>query len=122
MKTHTELLNQLIAAVYALPLGANSKVIHDLQMLAAEIKGRMMAQLPPMMTFDTETGKVTPTVDSDGWIENTGVMPECEVVEIKFRGAARGFEISPSAKYNYRWHSATDSQFTPGDITHYKPA
>jgi len=43
---HTELLNQLIAAVYALPLGANSKEIHDLQMFAAEIKGRMQANLP----------------------------------------------------------------------------
>jgi hypothetical protein len=46
MKTHTELLNQLIAAVYALPLGASAKETHPLKMLAAEIKGQMQANLP----------------------------------------------------------------------------
>jgi hypothetical protein len=51
MKTHTELLNQLIDAVYALPLYLRQKEIHGLQMLAAEIKGQTMAH--PLFTMDT---------------------------------------------------------------------
>jgi hypothetical protein len=120
MKTHTELLTNLIAAVYALPIDALEKEIHDLQMLAAETKGQMMAQLPPMMTLDTETGKVTPTPDEDGWIGNTGVMPEIEVLELRFRD---GYICNdPAPKTQYRWHFANNCQDPSVDITHYKPA
>jgi hypothetical protein len=55
MKTHTELLTELIAALYAAPITVET---HPLKVLAAEIKGQMMAQLPPMMTLDTETSEL----------------------------------------------------------------
>jgi hypothetical protein len=40
MKTHTELLTDLIDALYAAPITVET---HPLKMLAAEIKGQMMA-------------------------------------------------------------------------------
>jgi len=43
MKTHTELLTELIAALYAAPITVET---HPLKMLAAEIKGQMQANLP----------------------------------------------------------------------------
>jgi hypothetical protein len=43
MKTHTELLTELIAALYAAPITVET---HPLKMLAAEIKGQMQASLP----------------------------------------------------------------------------
>jgi hypothetical protein len=96
----------------------NSKVIYDLQMLAAEIKGQMMAQLPPMMTLDTETGKVTPTPDADGWVENTGVMPECDISAIRLYD---GEVVKVANDKHWAWgmKSPNPEEF---DITHYKPA
>jgi len=102
---HTELLNQLIAAVYALPLGANSKEIHDLQMFAAEIKGRMLASEP------------TPQPADDGWIENTGAAPKTlSMVKLRNGDIHEGnnpldFDFELSARKNNSY-----------DITHYKPA
>jgi hypothetical protein len=85
MKTHTELLNQLIDAVYALPF-TTFKEAHDLQMLAAEIKGQMMAACencdsPPFAQPDYATNQP----DADGWIENTGVNPQCLIIGIKVK-------------------------------------
>jgi hypothetical protein len=116
MKTHTELLNQLIDAVYALPF-TTFKEAHDLQMLAAEIKGQMMAQLPPMMTLDTETGKVTPTPDEDGWIENTGLNPQCLIIGIKVKDGRFTQEVRYAVPQN-----SFDLNFSESYITHYKPA
>jgi hypothetical protein len=116
MKTHTELLNQLIDAVYALPF-TTFKEAHDLQMLAAEIKGQMMAQLPPIMTLDTETGKLTPTLDADGWIENTGVNPQCLIIGIKVKDGRFTQEVRYSVPQN-----SLDLNFSESYITHYKPA
>jgi hypothetical protein len=127
MKTHTELLNQLIDAVYALPF-STFKEAHDLQMLAAEIKGQMMVQLPPMMTLDTETGKVTPTPDADGWVENTGVMPECDISAIRWYC---GEVINVANDKHWAWEMKLPEHWAWGlklpspekfHITHYKPA
>jgi len=103
MTAHTELLTDLIAAVYALPLGASAKEIHDLQMLAAEIKGRMLASEPTTQPAD------------DGWIENTGVMPECEIKSIRF---ANGKERDTLNADSWTWDNHTGEY----SITHYKPA
>jgi hypothetical protein len=118
MKTHTELLNKLLDAVYALPLDAKLKQIHDLQMLAAEMNGIMMSQLPPMMTLDTETSKVTPTQDADGWIENTGVMPECDISAICFNDVDI-IEVKNDKQWAWGCKMSDSEKF---HITHYKPA
>ena len=145
MKTHTELLTNLIAAVYALPIDALKKEINDLQMLAAEIKGRMMNCGTCDGAQSIDSGGVTPwgeginiacpeclsrsrkaeiaqkpTPDSDGWINNTGVMPEIEVLELRFRDGHICNDPAPKAQY--RWHFANNCQDPSVDITHYKPA
>jgi hypothetical protein len=120
MKTHTELLNQLIDAVYALPF-TTFKEAHDLQMLATEIKGQIMAACehcdsPPFAQSDYATTQP----DADGWIKNTGVMPEIEVLELRFRDGH--ICNDPAPKTQYRWHFANNCQDPSVDITHYKPA
>jgi hypothetical protein len=117
MKTHTELLNQLIDAVYALPF-STFKEAHDLQMLAAEIKGQMMAH--PLFTMDTLkidglTDEECGIPDADGWIENTGEMPECEIKAIRF---ANGKERDVLNAASWIWKNHTGEY----SITHYKPA
>ena len=114
MKTHTELLSELIAVLYAAPITVET---HPLKMLAAEIKGQMMAQLPPMMTLDAEASKVTPTPDAGVWIENTGVMPECDISAIRYFDG----EIWHGCDKERGWHvkRANNKSFV---ITHYRPA
>jgi hypothetical protein len=118
MKTHTELLNQLIDAVYALPF-TTFKEAHDLQMLAAEIKGQMMAACencdsPPFAQPDYATNQP----DADGWIENTGVMPECDISAIRLHD---GEVIKVANDKHWAWgmKSPNPEEFI---ITHYKPA
>jgi hypothetical protein len=118
MKTHTKLLNQLIDAVYALTLDAKLKQIHDLQMLAAEIKGRMRAtcehcDTPPFTQPDYSTP------DDDGWIKNTGKNPQCAIAKVKFRdGNEDGNEDGYPESITYDWSIKNENR----DITHYKPA
>ena len=120
MKTHTELLTELINAVYALPLDAKLKQIHDLQMLAAEIKGQMMAH--PLFTMDTLkidglTDEDCVMPDSDGWIENTGVDPNCRISKLKFHdGEVSRINDANSNQFIWRITDNIDA------ITHYKPA
>jgi hypothetical protein len=86
MKSHTDLLNTLIDALYAAP---PSPEIHRYQILAAEIRGEMQAT-------------------DDGWVENTGVMPECEI-------------IPTSRKQECNWLFSSHLADRVSDITHYKP-
>jgi len=142
MKTHTELLNQLINAVYALPF-STFKEAHDLQMLAAEIKGQMMNCGTCDGSQSIDSGGVTPwgkginiacpeclsrsrkaeiaqkpTPDADGWVENTGVMPECDIVAIRFHDG----EIAKVKNDKmWAWHMKSPDP-EKLDITHYKPA
>jgi len=75
------------------------------QMLAAELKGAMQAQDAPQK----------PTPDADGWVENTGVMPECEISAIRF--CHGGIEYVSDKKWS--WDLTRNGIFT---ITHYRPA
>ena len=83
MNTHTELLNKLIQAIYDTPPCYET---YRLAVLAAEIKGQMMAtcehcDTPPFRQPDY----TTPQPDSDGWIENTGEVPKVDIESIRFR-------------------------------------
>jgi hypothetical protein len=101
---HTELLDQLIDAVYALPF-TTFKEAHDLQMLAAEIKGRMQASEPT-------------TPSDDGWIENTGVMPECDISAIRLHDG-EVIKVANDKHWAWAMKSPNPEEFS---ITHYKPA
>jgi len=108
MKTHKELLTELIDAVYALPISPSIKEVHDLQMQTAEIKGEMLATNP----LQNETP--SPQPDADGWVVNTGVKPECEISAVKFKSGG----IEETTDKNWHW-PIVDESFC---ITHYKPA
>ena len=100
MKSHTDLLNTLIDALYAAP---PSPEIHRYQILAAEIRGRMGGSDPePERAGD------------DGWIKNTGKNPQCAIAKVKFRDGSEDTYPNP---IGYDW-TITNSN---GDITHYKP-
>lgn len=102
-----QLLDKLISEL----TDKQSPFVHVCQMLAAELKGAL--GITPMMTLDTETGKVTPTTDDDGWVAHTsGKRPYGQIAEVKFR---RG-NIDIDSPY-YNWViKGLDS-----DITHYRP-
>jgi len=101
-----QLLHQLINELTA----TTTPNLHAAQMLAAELKGAMQAQDAPQK----------PTPDADGWVENTGVVPEVNISSLKFRDGYICDE--PSPKTNYRWNFARTHQEPSVDITHYKPA
>jgi hypothetical protein len=102
MKSHTDLLNTLIDALYDAP---PSPEIHRYQILAAEIRGQM---------------SVT-AADTDGWIKNTGAAPEGEILELKFRDGSTYVKRlgKGMGKNDFRW--AFSSHTPHRDITHYKP-
>jgi len=107
MKTHTELLTELLDAVYAVPCMANTAEIRKVQMRAAEIRGQMLA------TCATTT---EPQPDADGWVENTGVVPKCEIKAIRFHNG----DIENTADKVWAWDFLDTN--TACHITHYKPA
>jgi len=111
MKTHTELLTELIEAVYALPISPSIKEVHDLQMKAAEIRGQMLATNP--LQNETPSNQS----DDDGWIENTGVMPECEISAYRYFDG----EVVVTCDKSRGWDALTanNKSFV---ITHYRPA
>ena len=103
-----QLLDKLISELTA----TASPSLHAAQMLAAELKGAMQAQDAPRK----------PTPDADGWVENTGVMPECEIASLKFRDGSIYVVVDEKSmdKNDFRW---TFSSYVPHrDITHYRPA
>lgn len=104
------LINQLITE-----LTANaSPNLYAAQMLAAELKGAMQAQVIEHGQSDPLPTKiVTPTPDADGWIESSGVYPRIGVAKVKFRHGGI-FQDNPA----YRWKIIGDKS----DITHYRPA
>lgn len=58
-------------------------------------------------------------VETDGWIENTGVKPNLPgdtVVEVKFNDGTTA-EDTVGAWY---WPTSTDSDWFDGEITHYQ--
>ena len=108
MKTHTELLTELIEAVYASEL---TLATHPLKMITAEIKGQMMATCDHCDSKPfTQPNYSTP--DADGWVENTGVIPDCEYLIIRF--ADKSETKFPVVSCGYNWENPY--------ITHYKPA
>lgn len=129
MNTHaTNLLHALIEGLY------NAKPtpeLHTFQMLAAELKGAMQAQAIDHGQSDPlPTQIVTPTPDADGWVENTGVMPECEIASLRFatgeEAKLSGDDRQPSL---WRWRRDKEPQNAPtwtwgaeDHITHYRPA
>ena len=127
MKSHTILLNQLINALYAAPL---SPEIHPYQILAAEIRGQMGVIADDDAHHITcDCYKCVPTAtmtnasvaDSDGWVVNTGVMPECDVSSIRHRN---GLEVLCGSKTGFEWAFAGSPDVAHAsryDITHYKP-
>ena len=81
--------------------------LHTAQMLAAELKGAMQAQDAPQK----------PTPDADGWVENTGIAPDCIYIEgLRFANYSEkklsGNDRRPGV---WSWH-------LKNHITHYKPA
>lgn len=93
--------------------------IHAAQMLAAELKGAMQAQteLDDIHPITCDCAKCVPnetTPDADGWVENTGVMPDCEISAIKYKSG----RIEETTEKD--WHWTLRNEFY--DITHYKPA
>ena len=99
-----QLLDKLINELTDKP----SPSLHTAQMLAAELKGAMQAQ-------DAPTQPITPTPDADGWVENTGTMPECEISAIRFYHG--GIEYVTDKKWS--WDLTRNGLFT---ISHYLPA
>lgn len=113
MNTHAE--NLLHALIDGLMNATPTTETHPLMMLAAELKGAMQAtcdhcETPPFTQPDY------PTPDADGWVENTGVMPECEIKALRFYD---GVAIDTCDKL-WSWDlMGNDTKF---HITHYKPA
>jgi len=114
MKTHTELLTELIEAVYALPPNASLIQLIALQMKAAEIKGQMMVTCDhcPFAQLDA----TAPQPDADGWVVNTGVDPDCVISAWKLKSGFEGNVKRSSEDFDWgpNWDRST--------ITHYKPA
>lgn len=105
MNTHaTNLLTQLIDRLYnATP----TPDLHAFQMIAAELKGAMQADTPP--------SEPTP----DGWVENTGVMPDGDIESVTYRN---GSVFNNTNKHLHRWNFANSGEHPEVDITHYRPA
>ena len=82
--------------------------LHAAQMLAAELKGAMQAQ-------DAPTQPITPTLD-DGWVENTGVDPECVILSCKMASGHILNEKMYSGSMNWKLGIGL------GTIIHYRPA
>jgi len=109
--------------------------LHAAQMLAAELKGAMKAQTiedgqsDPQIdtpTPDADMHPITcdcaecvpnePAPDADGWVENTGIMPECEISAIKYKSG----RIEETTEKERHWRLG--KAFYKNKITHYKPA
>lgn len=114
-KTHTmtayqkTLLDQLLADLLNEP--THSPLLAKFQMLAAQLKGAMEQS-------ESEHGQPTeavPTPDADGWVENTGAMPECKISKVRFRDGNEDDYPDPNG---YDWSIANVKR----DITHYRPA
>jgi hypothetical protein len=172
MKTHTELLTDLIAALYAAPITVET---HPLKMLAAEIRGQMQANLPDagelvkkliygdieaasleilggncpaheafqklddeqktrlaaaatVKDFLTNPNATTTQPDADGWIENNGNVPDCDISAIRWYC---GEVINVANDKHWAWGMKLPEHWAwgmklPGPekfhITHYKPA
>jgi len=119
MNTHaTNLLTQLIDGLMNAKPTAE---LHAHQMLAAELKGAMQAQAEiddyhPITCDCAECvpSNDKPTPDADGWTENTGVMPECEISAIKYKSG----RIEETTEKDCHW-TLEDRLYS---ITHYRPA
>jgi hypothetical protein len=104
-----QLLDKLITELAAL-----DPSIRIAQMLAAELKGAMHAQI---IGDDQSAPQIdTPTLDADGWVENTGEKPKCVVLEVRMLDRATG-EIIERPYCNHLWNIEQTLA-----ITHYKPA
>ena len=109
MNTHAT--NLLHALIEGLMNATPTTEMHAAQMLAAELKGAMQAQI---IGDDQSALQIdTPTLDTDGWVKNSGVYPRIEIAKVKFRHGGI-FQDNPA----YRWAIIGDKS----DITHYKPA
>lgn len=110
MNTHAT--NLLHALIEGLMNATPTPELHAHQMLAAELKGAMRAKAIEDGQSDPQIDKPTP--DADGWVENSGVDPNCMIVGLKTAsGHDRKYAI-PLSSASYEWESKK--------ITHYLPA
>jgi hypothetical protein len=86
-----------------------SSNLHAAQMLASELKGAMQAQDAPQK----------PTPDADGWVENSGVDPNCMIAAYKVANGSVCCLSRPFKSFLYPWSLADIHDYT---ITHYRPA
>jgi len=121
MNTHTELLNKLIQAIYDTPPCYET---YRLAVLAAEIKGEMQAICEHCDTQSfTQSDCITTSPDSDGWVENTGVMPECKVKTVKLRcGEIRTITSNKEIDWHFAEKNNPMDHHAAYDVTYYKPA
>lgn len=110
-----QLLHKLITELIA----NASPNLHTAQMLAAELKGAMQAQtelddIHPITCDCAKCVPLQPTPDADGWVENTGIMPECEISAIKYKSG----RIEETTEKEWHWRLG-NAFYT---ITHYRPA
>lgn len=95
--------------------------LHTAQMLAAELKGAMQAQtelddIHPITCDCAKCVPLQPTPDADGWVENTGVDPQCMIIGIRITNDKKPCEFNnPMTSTGYFWRKQSG-------ITHYKPA
>ncbi len=93
----------------------DAAICHNDRMKLAQELGALKYQIEQLETSDK------PQPDKDGWIANTGAMPECEIAMIRLR---TGEVIPITLKDRYDRYDCYDWLITGGngDITHYKPA
>jgi len=115
MKTQSELLTLMTMlaqnALCATDHAERMKLAQELGALKWQIEQLEGSKFAPLeAAFIAQQAQ-----DDDGWIENTGVMPECEVAHIR---TPDGEEMEVLTKRGLRWTILG----LGGDITHYKPA
>ena len=98
-------------------LGSDCPANKAFQKLDDEQKTRLAAAAT-VKYFLTNPTETTPQPDADGWIENTGVMPECEISAIRFHDGEI-IEVKNDKIWSWGMKLNNLEKF---HITHYKPA
>jgi hypothetical protein len=118
MKTHTELLTLMTMlaqnALACTDHAERMKLAQELGALKYQIEQLECAKFAPLeAAFITQS-----TPDADGWIENTGVMPECDISAIRLHDG-EVINVANDKAWSWGMKSPNPEVF---DITHYKPA
>lgn len=128
MKSHTELLNRILDALYAAPL---SPEIHPYQMLAAEIRGQMQVTCEPCTKVVNTKPPVSYIREAKEWIKHVSGQvtildfaewlkakhPNAEIKMSSLNNPIRKLVKDGELEVSHTGSGRTPSVYT----THYKP-